>query len=140
MAYRNKVYVAFDGDNDIKYYRTMKLWNANSNHDFDFNDAHDLHSARDSSKEESIKASLRDRLINSKVFVLLLGEHTKNLYKFVRWEIEEAIKLKMPIIVANLNGHRSKDIQRMPAILNGVDVTVVPFKEVDLINALKKLN
>ena len=26
MAYRNKTYVAFDGDKDIRYYRLMKAW------------------------------------------------------------------------------------------------------------------
>ena len=26
MAYRNKTYVAFAGDNDIHYYRLMKAW------------------------------------------------------------------------------------------------------------------
>ena len=26
MSYRNKTYVAFDGDNDIKYYWLMKAW------------------------------------------------------------------------------------------------------------------
>ena len=35
--------------------------------------------------------------------MVLVGEKTKNLYKFVRWEIELAIKLGLPIIVANLN-------------------------------------
>ncbi|QCZ50337.1 hypothetical protein [Levilactobacillus brevis] len=53
MAYRNKVYVAFDGDNDMRYYELMRGWSVKD--DFEFNDAHDLHSARDSSTEESIK-------------------------------------------------------------------------------------
>lgn len=26
MSYRNKTYVAFDGDNDIKYYWLMRAW------------------------------------------------------------------------------------------------------------------
>ena len=36
MAYRNKVYVAFDGDNDMSYYNLLKAWNANENIDFTF--------------------------------------------------------------------------------------------------------
>jgi hypothetical protein len=31
MAYRNKTYVAFDGDSDIRYYRLMKAWKQNDN-------------------------------------------------------------------------------------------------------------
>lgn len=55
MSYRNKVYVAFDGDNDMSYYNLLKAWNANENIDFTFYDAHSINTARDSSLEESIK-------------------------------------------------------------------------------------
>lgn len=117
MAYRNKTYVAFDGDNDMWAYAYMKGWKQNDNSTFDFYDAHKLSQARDSSTEESIKRQLRMRLNNSKVFVLLVGEHTKDLYKFVRWEIEEALKLQLPIIVVNLNEKRERDTQLCPPIL-----------------------
>jgi hypothetical protein len=49
MAYRNKTYVAFDGDNDIHYYRLMKAWKQNNHSDFKFYDAHDINTASDSS-------------------------------------------------------------------------------------------
>ena len=48
MPYRNKVYVAFDGDRDIHYYRLMKAWKQNDYTDFNFYDAHDLKQSRDS--------------------------------------------------------------------------------------------
>lgn len=118
MAYRNKTYVAFDGDNDMWAYRYMKGWKQNDNSTFDFYDAHELGQARDTSTEESIKRSLRARLSNSKVFVILVGESTKNLYKFVRWEIEQAISLNLPIIVVNLNKKRIHDSALCPPILN----------------------
>ena len=47
MAYRNKTYVAFDGDNDMRYYQLMKAWNQNDSTSFNFHDAHDINSARD---------------------------------------------------------------------------------------------
>lgn len=87
MAYRNKTYVAFDGDNDMRYYQLMKAWKQSDNTAFNFYDAHDINSARDSSQEESIKRQLRERMTNSKVFILLIGENTKYLRKFVKWEI-----------------------------------------------------
>lgn len=118
MAYRNKTYVAFDGDNDMWAYRFMKGWKQNDNSTFNFFDAHGLSQARDTSTEQSIKRSLRERLSNSKVFVILVGEHTKGLYKFVRWEIEQAINLNMPIIVVNLNGTRGHDDIYCPPILD----------------------
>ncbi|ATU69069.1 molecular chaperone Tir [Levilactobacillus brevis] len=126
MAYRNKVYVAFDGDNDMRYYDLMRGWNVKD--DFDFNDAHDLHSARDSSTEESIKKSLMDRFNNSKLFIILIGEHTRYLTKFVKWEIEVAIRLNLPIIAVNLNDKRQGD-DLMPAVLRDELHITVPYKE-----------
>ncbi|WP_338214412.1 TIR domain-containing protein [Companilactobacillus muriivasis] len=128
MAYRNKIYVAFDGDNDISYYRMMLAWKANPNDDFSFNNAHDLHTARDSSNEASIKASLRDRFANSKMFILLIGEHTKYLTKFVKWEIETALRLNLPIVAVNLNGHRNVD-EFCPPVLRDELSIFIPFKE-----------
>jgi hypothetical protein len=61
MAYRNKIYVAFDADNDIRYYRLMQAWKQNDNTNFNFYDAHDLTNIMPWSTEESIKASLRER-------------------------------------------------------------------------------
>lgn len=127
MAYRNKVYVAFDGDKDIRYYHLMKAWKQNDGIPFSFNDAHELTQCRDTSLEETIKRSLRERLNNSKAFVLLVGESTKYLYKFVRWEIEQAISLDLPVIVVNLNSIRRHDVNRCPPILNDKLVIHVAF-------------
>lgn len=71
---------------------------AERQHIFNFYNAHDLNTARDSSTEESIKAQLSERLRNSKVFVLLVGESTRYLRKYVLWEIEQALKRQMPIV------------------------------------------
>ena len=117
-TYTNKTYVAFDADNDIRYYRLMQAWRKNDNTSFNFYDAHDLNNLMSYSSEATIKDKLAERLRNTKVFVLLVGDTTKNLYKFVRWEIEQAIKREIPIIVVNLNGKRSKDSTLCPAILN----------------------
>lgn len=128
MAYRNKFYVAFDGDEDIKYYRLLTAWATNSHNDFDLNNAHDLNKAYDSSSEESIKRQLRVRFDNSKLFIILIGEHTKNLRKFVQWEIETAIRLEIPIIAVNLNGKKLSD-GLMPTLLQNNLSLVIPYKE-----------
>ncbi|RYY44914.1 MAG: molecular chaperone Tir [Chitinophagaceae bacterium] len=120
MAYRNRIYVGFDGDKDIHYYRLLTAWANNNRIDFDLNDAHDINTAWDSSSEETIKIRLRERFANSKAFILLVGESTKYLYKFVKWEIETAIRLNLPIIVVNLNKKRSKDIDRCPGTVRDV--------------------
>jgi len=130
-------YTCFDGDNDIAQYRLMTAWNANEKFDFTFINAHDITQARDTSTEESIKASLRKRLNASDVLIVLVGEKTKNLYKFVRWEIEVAIEKGMPIIAVNLNGKKSRDDDRCPAILHGALAVHVPFRPTIVNHAIK---
>lgn len=128
MTYRNKAYIAFDGDNDMPSYRIMTAWANNSNFDFELHNAHDLNEATDSSQEESIKKQLRKRFANSKLLILLIGKHTKNLTKFVKWEIETAIRLELPIIAVNLNGSRNPDSLE-PASLKNQLAIFVSFNE-----------
>jgi len=126
MAYKNKTYIAFDGDEDIRYYRLMTAWKAHDGFSMNFHDAHDINNANDSSQVESIKKQLRERFANSKLFVILIGEKTKNLTKFVKWEMEVALSLGLPIIAVNLNGSRSRD-DRCPATIRDELVLYVPF-------------
>lgn len=127
MSYRNKTYVAFDADTDIQYYRMMTAWKENDRIDFDFHNAHDLNNLMKTSSEETIKRKLRERLNNTKSFILLVGEHTKDLYKFVRWEIESAIYMDIPIICANINGMKEMDISLCPPILKKYPALHVRF-------------
>jgi hypothetical protein len=129
MPYRNKTYVAFDGDNDISYYLIMQAWRANDNVAFDFYDAHDLNSARDSSSEESIKSQLRIRMQNTKLFLLLVGNNTYRCTKFVKWEIESAIRRGLPIVVVNLNNKKQFDDDLCPSLLDDQLAIHMPFKQ-----------
>jgi hypothetical protein len=127
MPNRTKIYVAFDGDTDIHYYFLMKAWTNNQKFDFEINDAHDINYSRDTSQEESIKSQLRIRLHSSKVFILLVGENTKYLRKFVPWEIDYALKNNMPVILVNLNGKRDRDSNRCPLSLRDTLAVHVSF-------------
>lgn len=124
MAYRNKTYIAFDGDNDMRYYRLMTAWKAHDGFSLNFHNAHDLNSSRDSSQEESIKRQLRERFANSKLLVVLIGENTRYLTKFVKWELEVALRLGLPIIGVNLNGSRRMDDRCPPTIRDELGVYV----------------
>lgn len=136
MAYRNKVYVSMDADNDIRYYYLMKAWRQNDNTEFNFHDAHDINNILDKS-EASIKAGLQERFRNTKIFVLLVGEHTRYLYKYVRWEIEEAIKRKLPCIVVNLDGKRSMNSEKCPPIIRNELAVHISFNSKILQYALE---
>lgn len=127
MGYRNKTYIAFDGDTDMHYYRLMTAWKANDGLSLNFHDAHDLNTARDSSQEESIKRQLRERFANSKILIILIGENTRYLTKFVKWELEVALKLNFPILAVNLNNSRMQD-DRCPPTIKDELVVYMPFK------------
>lgn len=138
MPYKNKTYVAFDADSDIRYYRLMIAWKQSDKSDFNFYNAHDLIRIGQHSSEETIKKNLRERLKNSKIFILLVGEKTKHLYKYVKWEIEQAIKLGMPIIVVNLSGKRSLDFDKCPAVIRDKLALHVSFNAKIIQLALEK--
>jgi hypothetical protein len=129
MSYRDRTYVIFDGDKDMWAYGYMKGWKNNDNIDFDFNDSHDLKPLTSNAQdEEYIKKHLRERLNKSKQFIVLVGENTKNLYKFVRWEIDVALSLGLPPIIVNLNNKKSIDIDLCPPILKDVNGVHIPYK------------
>ena len=137
MAYRNKTYVCFDADSDIHYYRLMQAWHQSDSSSFNFYDAHDLNYARDSSLESSIKAQLSVRLASTKIFVVLVGERTRYLTKFVRWEMEQALRLKLPIIAVNLNGLRQQDPDRCPPIIKDALALHISFRPAIMQEALE---
>lgn len=101
----------------MHYYDIMRAWKENENVEFDFYNAHEINNLMKTSSEETIKRKLRERLVNSKIFVVLIGEKTKNLHRFVSWEMEQAINLDIPIIAVNLNKMRQKDENLCPPII-----------------------
>jgi len=137
MPYRNKVFVSFDGDNDIHYYRLMRAWRQNDRTPFRFFDAHDINTALDTSTEETIKERLRERLANAFVVVSLIGERTRYLYRFVRWELEQAIRRDLPIIGVNLNGYRWQEEQRCPPVVRDELAVYISFNAAILQYALE---
>jgi MTH538 TIR-like domain (DUF1863) len=118
MSYRNKTYVAFASE-DIRYYRLMEAWRENDKIDFNFYDAHDLYVSQDTSKPETIKRNLRERLKNAKQIVLLGSNKSKRKggdgSSFLAHEIKVIIEFDLPVIVANLDGDRNIDRNYIPS-------------------------
>ena len=128
MAKRNKTYVCFDGDTDIWAYRYMKGWKALDTIDFDFDNAHELNNLRDGSTEETIKPKLRARLKETKIMLVIVGENTKNLHRFVRWEQDVALEMGIPIVAVYLNKSEKRDEKLCPPIIRDELVLHIPFK------------
>jgi hypothetical protein len=129
MGYRDPTYVIFDGDKDQWAYRYMRGWKAAEHIDFDFRDAHDLGAMTSRAENEAyVKSQLRERMKAAKQVIVLVGESTRYLRKFVLWEIELAIELGLPIIVVNLQGKRRMDDERCPVALRSHCAVHVDFK------------
>lgn len=151
MAYRNGTYVAFAADgntdftkSDIKYYNLLKGWNLMKNRTFRFINPHEKGpQLRGESQEDTIKRTLRERIDNSKRFILLVGNTTRLDDDFVPYEIKYAIDTcKLPIIVVYVN-HKTRITGSCPQALknllpktltdrieNGTAKTIhIPFRE-----------
>lgn len=75
--YRTKTYIAADWTGDSNAVNQLHKWNESNYWGLSFQDAHDITQSSDSSKNCSIKASLRERLNRAKTFVLVVGNGTK---------------------------------------------------------------
>lgn len=109
MAYRSGTYVAFHAEGnsdpaetDMKYYRLLQAWHEHEDIEFSLVNSHDKASAvRDTSKRETLRRSLLERLRNSRNMVLIIGNTTRLDSDWVPFEIAQAIDTyKLPIIAA----------------------------------------
>lgn len=117
MSYRNKTYVAFASEN-IHLYRLMEAWRENKKIDFKFFDAHDLYVSRDTSRPDTIKRNLRERMKNAKQIVLIGSRDAKKKggdgSSFLAHEVALAIEFGLPVVVANNDGDRKVDRNFIP--------------------------
>ena len=108
--------------------RSDEGWNALENIDFKVQDAHDLNSMTSRAQgEEYVKSRLRERMEESSAVIVLVGQKI-NLHKFVRWELDLALELGLPIIAVNLNEKRAQDPDRCPPIIRDECAVHIPFK------------
>ena len=133
MSYRNKTYVAFASE-DIKQYYMMKAWRENEHIEFSFYDAHNMFISLDSSKPETIKHNLRERMKNAKQVVLLgspVGRRKgSDGNSFLAHEIDVLMELNLPVVIANLDRDRTVDKNFIPQPLldNGYYTMSVSFQ------------
>lgn len=124
MSYRNKTYVAFASEN-INLYRLMEAWRENKNIDFNFYDAHDLYISRDTSRPETIKRNLRQRMSNAKQVVLIGTREAKakggDGRSFLAHEVAVMMEFELPVVVANHDGDRNIDRNFIPKPLLDAD-------------------
>jgi hypothetical protein len=127
MSHLDKTYVIFDSDVDRWARARMMQWKTSAGQDFRFFQAHDLLPLVDRTTPEVIKAQIWQRLCEAAQVLVLLGDNTRNC-RFALWEIDMAQTLRLPIVVANLNGLREIDPIRCPAMLREWPALHVEFK------------
>lgn len=160
MAYRNGVYVAFNGCNttnptesDIKYFNLMKAWDARNCIDFKFINSHEKTSAvRDSSKIVTLKNRLQKRMRNSKSMLLVITNHSNANRGILGWEIEKCVKTyNLPIIVAytmcsgkllSTSSYQRYWPGKLQNFINNDEVKTIhiPFKKEVLLKALDEFS
>ena len=136
MAYRNKFFLSFDYNSDVHYYWLMRAWRQDDGTKFNFYNTHDMNMSNNTNLELPIRQVLKNQLLQTKAFVILVGEKTRYL-QYVHWEIEEALELHLPIICVNLNGFRHRDPIRCPSIISERLSVDINFDAVVLQHALE---
>lgn len=162
MAYRNGTYIAFAADgnedvtkSDIRFYNLMKGWASMKEKEFDFINPHEKGSViRPWSLDETIEKTLRERLKDSKRFMLLVGNTTRLDTDFVPYEIEYAIDTcKLPVIVCYVN-EKNRISKEVPQALkslwpkalkdridgDNVKTIHIPFREYIILEALNQFD
>lgn len=119
------VFVGFSSS-DLQYYRTMQMWKANKNIDLEFRDCQ-LRQEINSEDEYYIKQKCRERINMASKFIQLIGEDTRNKYKYVRWEAEVAIEKGCTIIGVNINNSKYMDETNCPPIIRDIGAIFIPF-------------
>lgn len=158
MAYRNGVYVAFNGcgtavptQSDIKWYNLLKAWHENKSIDFDFVNSHDKTcQVRDGSLNQTLISRLNERLANSKILLLIVTPNTKRCSRIVEHEIIRAVDInKIPIIVVYPEYEVIKSVtwelkDKLPLVLQSrikdcsTKVLFIPFKQKAIKHAISQ--
>ena len=159
MAYRNGTYVAFHaqgtnlpGKSDMDYYNLMKAWSAKTDDDFTMINSHEkVCSVRDTSKKTTLRASLQERLRNSKNMVLIIGETTRLDTDWVPFEIEQAVDNYGIPIIATYTDYSPiltpRELRPLwpKALADRINdktarVIHIPFKKAPLLDAIDQFN
>lgn len=159
MAYRNGTYVAFYAqgtsdptESDMKYYNTLRMWDANKDFDFTFVNSHEKSRAvRDSSTKSTLEQVLKERLRNSKNMILIITSTTKLDRDWIPMEIEYSIDdCKIPIVAAYPNYDYIMAPDQLAtlwpsALSNRINngtarVIHIPFREKAIISAISQFD
>jgi hypothetical protein len=110
-----RTFVSFSST-DIRSYRTMQMWKANENIDFNFADFQ-LDESINSQHPYYITSACRKKIIRSDTFILLIGTDTWTKTAFVQADVEVAIEKECRLIAVNLDNYTRLNPLTCPAFI-----------------------
>lgn len=96
MAYKKKVFISYDYDNDKHYKNLLLAWDASRLFDFSIHD-HSADVSINSNNAVAIKSVISRYINEATYFLVIVGSKTHKSV-WVKWEIEKAVELKKRII------------------------------------------
>jgi hypothetical protein len=96
MAYRKKVFISYDYDNDKHYKNLLLAWDGNKLFDFSIHD-HSADVSINSTDATAIKRTISRYINEATYFLIIVGKKTHKS-AWVKWEIEKAIELGKRIV------------------------------------------
>ena len=132
MAYKKKVFVSYDYDNDKMYKNLLLAWDSNQHFDFSIHD-HSADVSINSTNASAIKSVLSRYINEATYFLVIVGSKTHKS-AWVKWEIEKAVELGKRIIAVKTDRENNS-----PDALMGIGASwAMSFTYVAITNAIDK--
>ncbi len=96
MAYKKKIFISYDYDNDKHYKNLLLAWDANRLFDFSIKD-HSADVSINSTNASAIK-SVISRYINEATYFLVIVGSKTHKSDWIQWEIGKAVELGKKIV------------------------------------------
>lgn len=96
MAYKKKIFVSYDYDNDRHYKNLLLAWDAHTLFDFSIHD-HSADVSINSTNASAIK-SVISRYVNEATYFLVIVGPKTHKSTWIKWEITKAVELGKRIV------------------------------------------
>jgi hypothetical protein len=101
MAYKKKVFISYDYDNDRHYKNLLLAWDSNKLFEFSIHD-HSADISINSTEASAIKSVL-SRYINEATYFLAIIGKKSSKSPWIIWEVEKALELKKRIVAVKID-------------------------------------
>ncbi len=129
MAFSGKIYVAFDAAKDMSEYKKFAQFKQGDTTGYQFYHGAMFLKELDKTPDDVLKEKIQKNMDDADIVVILLSKTVKSMRRFVKWQIEYAIKQGKPIIAVNPNRIRSVDYDVCPTVLKSNLSIHIPFHE-----------